>query len=132
MPQADLVGVDPSFAMTARTREAVRGLPRPTPSALVAVGRAEQLPFQSGAFDLVLSTPSARHWSDPRRAAAEIRRVAAAGASLVIADSRPQHHHPGTDPLLVALARSGLRVRDVEPLRAASLLADVELIVATA
>ncbi|WP_052434166.1 class I SAM-dependent methyltransferase [Streptacidiphilus melanogenes] len=132
LPHAGLVGVDPSFSMAVWTREA---LPTPRGSAapaFVAVSCAEQLPFHNGAFDLVLSTLSAHHWSDPARAATEIARVAAPGAVLLIAEARWQRRSADKDPLLGALGHCGLRVGSVEPLPAASLLADVELITATA
>jgi ubiquinone/menaquinone biosynthesis C-methylase UbiE len=133
LPHADLVGVDASFAMASHTHEAMPSLRTSTRPVFVAVSRAEQLPFQAGAFDLVLSTLSARHWSDPKRAASEIRRVAARGAFVLIAEARPgRGRQGGPDPFPDALNHAGLHLCGIEPLPAASLLADVELIVATA
>ena len=44
----------------------------------------EQLPFEDGQFDLILATDVIEHLEDDRQALAELRRVAAPGARLVI------------------------------------------------
>jgi SAM-dependent methyltransferase len=44
----------------------------------------EELPFDDGRFDLMLATDVIEHLDDPRRALAELRRVAAPGARLVL------------------------------------------------
>jgi SAM-dependent methyltransferase len=53
---------------------------------LARVQRApiEELPFEDGRFDLILATDVIEHLDDDRRALAELRRVAAAGAHLVV------------------------------------------------
>ncbi len=44
----------------------------------------EELPFPDGRFDLIIATDVIEHLDDDRRALAELRRVAAPGARLVI------------------------------------------------
>jgi SAM-dependent methyltransferase len=53
---------------------------------LAGVQRApiEQLPFEDGRFNLILATDVIEHLDDDRRALAELRRVAAVGARLVV------------------------------------------------
>ena len=52
------------------------------------VGDAALLPFPDGSFDLVVSTFSLHHWSDPAKGLAEIGRVVRPGASVLIWDLR--------------------------------------------
>lgn len=49
-------------------------------------GAAEQLPFEDGAFDLVLSRYSAHHWQNVRQGIREARRVVKTGGTAVISD----------------------------------------------
>jgi SAM-dependent methyltransferase len=44
----------------------------------------EELPFEDGRFDLILATDVIEHLADDRRSLAELRRVAAPGAQLVV------------------------------------------------
>lgn len=78
-PGAGLVGIDPSAPMLehCRARDAAMTLVR---------ARAEQLPFRDGSFDLVLCTMSLLRWADPAAGLAELARVAAPGAAILIAD----------------------------------------------
>jgi SAM-dependent methyltransferase len=46
-------------------------------------GRLEHLPFQDGAFDLILATDVLEHLEDDRSVMRELRRVAASGARLL-------------------------------------------------
>jgi SAM-dependent methyltransferase len=48
--------------------------------------RAERLPFADETFDVVFSTLSLRHWTDPWAGFAEIGRVLTAGGVLILAD----------------------------------------------
>jgi ubiquinone/menaquinone biosynthesis C-methylase UbiE len=83
VPAADrLVGVDPSPRMVARSREALASVPRST----VEQAPAEQLPFERGAFDLVVSTMSFDHWRDQRVGLQECARVLGADGRLVLTD----------------------------------------------
>ena len=76
-------------------------------------GAAERLPFEDGAFDLVISRFSAHHWADLDAGLREARRVLAAGGAAVFVDAVS----PGP-PLLdthlqaVELLRDPSHVRD--------------------
>jgi ubiquinone/menaquinone biosynthesis C-methylase UbiE len=50
------------------------------------VGAAEQLPWPTGTFDLVVSTTSFDHWADQRVGLAQCASVLAPGGCLVLAD----------------------------------------------
>jgi ubiquinone/menaquinone biosynthesis C-methylase UbiE len=51
-------------------------------------GDAAQIPFPDGSLDLVVSTMSLHHWSDPVAVLDEIARVLQPGGSFLIADLR--------------------------------------------
>jgi SAM-dependent methyltransferase len=69
----EVVALEPSQVMIAQ---------RPPGSAPVVPGRAEELPFEDGAFDAVMAVLSDHHWTDRRRGFAELRRVARARVVL--------------------------------------------------
>jgi len=50
------------------------------------VGTAEELPWPTGTFDLVVSTTSFDHWADQQAGLAECARVMAPGGTLVLVD----------------------------------------------
>jgi len=77
-----LVGVDPSPRMVTRSRAALESVSQ----AAVDQAPAEDLPFESGAFDLVVSTTSFDHWRDQRAGLTECARVLDSGGRLVLAD----------------------------------------------
>jgi len=66
------------------------------------LGDVASLPFPDGSFDLVVSTLSMHHWSDPRAGLYEIGRVLRPGGRAVVWDLRPGlvplHRHV-PDPL---------------------------------
>jgi len=66
------------------------------------VGNVASLPFPDRSFDLVVSTLSMHHWSDPTAGLAEIGRVLRPGARAFVWDFRhgvwPLHAHP-PDPV---------------------------------
>jgi SAM-dependent methyltransferase len=65
------------------------------------VADAALLPFEDGAFDIVVSTLSMHHWSDAHAGLAEIGRVVRPGGQVVIWDlgrGAPLHQH-APDPL---------------------------------
>ena len=66
-PGREVLALEPSDVMIAQ---------RPPGSAPVVRGRAEELPFEDGAFDAVMAVLSDHHWTDRRRGFAELRRVA--------------------------------------------------------
>ncbi|OPY01769.1 MAG: putative methyltransferase YcgJ [Syntrophorhabdus sp. PtaB.Bin047] len=53
------------------------------------LGRAEDLPFPERAFDAVFAGDSMHHFSDPRRAVGELRRVLRKGGVLVVFEIDP-------------------------------------------
>jgi SAM-dependent methyltransferase len=63
----DVTAVEPSAVMRAQ---------RPSGAAPVLDARAEQLPFDDGAFDAAMAILSDHHWDDHARGLAELRRVA--------------------------------------------------------
>jgi SAM-dependent methyltransferase len=65
----------------------------PTPSADV-VGFVEEMPLESGRFDLVLCTQVLEHADDPRRAVSELRRVTAPGGRVLASTHGVQVYHP--------------------------------------
>ncbi len=80
LPLAGTVFVDISVHALARLRDA---------SATVALGLVSALPFPDRAFDLVCALDIVEHVVDDDVALAELRRVAAAGATLLV--SVPLH-----------------------------------------
>ncbi|WP_324716786.1 methyltransferase domain-containing protein [Carboxydochorda subterranea] len=80
------------------------------------VGDAEHLPFEDGAFDVVVSRRAPHHFADIRRALAEMTRVLRPGGRLGIADMSPPED-PGAAALLNALelARDSSHARAYTP-----------------
>jgi SAM-dependent methyltransferase len=62
-----LLAVEPSAAMRAQ---------RPPGAAPCLIGRAEELPFDTGQFDVALAVLTVHHWTDLAAGVAELRRVA--------------------------------------------------------
>jgi len=81
-PRTDLVGADQSAVMLSA---AGRGRPVPDRASFVQAA-VERLPFADMAFDVVTSTVSFRHWTDPHAGLRETRRVLAPGGCLILAD----------------------------------------------
>jgi ubiquinone/menaquinone biosynthesis C-methylase UbiE len=109
-PAATLVGLDPS-------RRMLLGADPDGPAALTQA-RAERLPFADGSFDLVLATASYRHWSDPRSALREVRRVLSPLGWLVLADvfsAGRRLFRPGQPTALPAGLRAALAEADLAP-----------------
>jgi SAM-dependent methyltransferase len=65
----------------------------PTPSADV-VGVVEEMPLDSGRFDLVLCTQVLEHCDEPARAVSELRRVTAPGGRVLASTHGVQVYHP--------------------------------------
>jgi SAM-dependent methyltransferase len=73
----EVVALEPSPVMIGQ---------RPPGAACVVQGRAEELPFEDGAFDAVMAVLSDHHWSDRARGLRELRRVARRRVVLFNAD----------------------------------------------
>jgi len=86
-PAATIIGIDPAEPMRAA---AARRLARAGLSDRVAVtdGAAERLPLPADSVDLVVSSLSSHHWSDPAAAIRELLRVLRPGARALIYDLR--------------------------------------------
>jgi ubiquinone/menaquinone biosynthesis C-methylase UbiE len=98
-PNAELAGVDLAGQMVATARAIT-----PTKLAVRYVhGRAECLPFTDDVFDLVFTTLSLRHWTNPAAGIAEIGRVLTPGGLLVLADVLPSYRRRG--PVVAMLRR---------------------------
>jgi ubiquinone/menaquinone biosynthesis C-methylase UbiE len=69
-------GIDPSVHALVRARS--------RSAAECAVARAEELPFPSGSFDLVIAVGVMEHFEKPDEAAAEVRRVLAPAGHYVV------------------------------------------------
>lgn len=113
----DVVAYDLSRDMLAVVRDAAaqRGLS----SVRTEQGPAEQLPFEAGMFDLVVSRYSAHHWSDPAAALREAARVIKPGGCLCFIDVvGPQGPHAAlldTHLQALELLRDTSHVRDYSP-----------------
>jgi SAM-dependent methyltransferase len=79
-----VVGVDltPELLVLGAGRLREAGLP----NVLLQEANVERLPFVDESFDVVVCRAALHHFSDPRRALAEARRVARAGGRLVMSD----------------------------------------------
>jgi len=79
----------------------------------VRQGAAEQLPFASGAFDLVVSRFSAHHWADLDAGLSEARRVLRPGGLAVFIDAMaPAGRAADTHLQTIELLRDSSHVRD--------------------
>lgn len=83
---ADVTGLDyvPALLERARGRSAADGL-----SLDLREGDAEELPFEDGAFDVVLSTFGVMFTPDQARAASELARVCRSGGRIALASWTP-------------------------------------------
>jgi ubiquinone/menaquinone biosynthesis C-methylase UbiE len=76
-------------------------------------GAAEALPFESGAFDLIVSRYSAHHWADVPQALAECARVGAPSCRLILIDViAPETPLFDTALQVVEFLRDASHVRD--------------------
>ncbi|MBU2488028.1 MAG: class I SAM-dependent methyltransferase [Proteobacteria bacterium] len=79
-PGLELVGLDVSPAMVKQAGKNLGGQAR------MELGNAEDLPFEDGFFDVVVSTGSMHHWKDPVKGLDEIHRVLAPGGRALVYD----------------------------------------------
>ena len=84
---AQYVGLDLSLGMLRRCRTNLRLWRR---EADLILGSAEQLPFVDGAFDVVFHVGGINFFSDPRRAVAEMVRVAKPETKILVVDETEQ------------------------------------------
>ena len=89
------------------------------------VADATRLPFADAHFDLVISRVAAHHFSNPRQAMAEVRRVLRPGGRLILIDSVAPEH-PALDTFLncFELLRDSSHVRNWRPSEWVGMLAD--------
>jgi ubiquinone/menaquinone biosynthesis C-methylase UbiE len=108
-------------------------------SARFAAAIAERLPFTDAVFDLVVITLSLSHWRDQAAGLAEVSRVMAPDAVLLLVDVLPAppssrrtrataQRRLNRSPQLIAA--NGLRIRHVEPIRSITIAGGVSLIAA--
>jgi ubiquinone/menaquinone biosynthesis C-methylase UbiE len=84
---AELAGVDPAPGMIkVAAAPGVPGAPAGDERLKFSAGVAEQLPYQDGSFDLVVSVTSFDHWSDQLAGLRECHRVLVPGGHLVLVD----------------------------------------------
>lgn len=116
----EVAGLDLDPAMIERARRNVgrssrRSRSRPT----FVVGDVAALPVDDDSIDLVVSTFSLHHWSDPGAGLREIERVMRSGGKALIWDFKPGFrlfHMNAPDP--AELVRAGpLRIVSVRPWR---------------
>ena len=95
-----------------------------TTTSTLVVGAAAAFPFRAASFDVVVSTLSLHHWSDPAAGLAEIARVLRVGGRALIWDFRPgASPHPFAPPHMEPpkatdhLKGSGLELVSVAPWR---------------
>jgi ubiquinone/menaquinone biosynthesis C-methylase UbiE len=76
-------------------------------------GAAEELPFESNTFDLVVTRYSAHHWASVSRALAECARVVAPGGRMVVIDViAPETPLFDTSLQVIEFLRDASHVRD--------------------
>lgn len=69
------------------------------------VATAAELPFESGAFDLVMSYASLHHWFEPISVFNEINRVIKAGGDYIIRDNKRLYENPLLTAIVWVAAR---------------------------
>jgi ubiquinone/menaquinone biosynthesis C-methylase UbiE len=116
----DVTGIDLDPAMIERARANAARPPEAEggPPTFI-VGDVAALPFKYSAFDLVVSTFSMHHWSDPAAGLGEIHRVLRPGGRALIWDLKPGFwlfHVHAPDPAELVHA-SPLRVVSIRPWR---------------
>jgi SAM-dependent methyltransferase len=106
-----ITAYDPSSGMlTVVAQEAAR---RGHGAIETQIGAAEDLPFESNTFDLVVTRYSAHHWSSVPRALAECARVIAPGGRLVVIDvTAPETPLLDTCLQVIEFLRDASHVRD--------------------
>jgi SAM-dependent methyltransferase len=78
-PSAQLMGIDPAEGQLRIARKLV-------PDALFFASAVEKVPLPDESVDVVLSTFSFHHWSDPAMGVRELTRVLRPGGRMIVAD----------------------------------------------
>lgn len=115
----DVTGLDLDPQMIERARANVDEHPGTGRSPAFVIGDVAALPFDDASFDVVVSTFSLHHWSDPPAGLREIERVLRPGGRALIWDLKPglpMFHRRLADPAEHMLA-GPLRIVDVRPWR---------------
>jgi SAM-dependent methyltransferase len=81
---AQVIAVDLTEPMLEQARQLAA--PRRLTNVEFRRGDVERLPFDSGAFDRVISRYSAHHWPNPQNALREFRRILRPAGNLLLAD----------------------------------------------
>jgi SAM-dependent methyltransferase len=106
-----VIAYDLSAQMLAVVAHAARD--RQLPNIETRQGPAEKLPFEDGAFDVVVTRLSAHHWLDVPAALKEVHRVLGAGGVAILVDVvAPESPLLDTTLQAVELLRDASHVRD--------------------
>ena len=81
IPGLELCGLDVAAEMLGRSHDAA-------PTASLTLGSGAELPFRDSVYDLVTSSLSLHHWTDPVAVLREVRRVLVPGGVALILDLR--------------------------------------------
>jgi SAM-dependent methyltransferase len=114
----EVIGLDLDPMMVARAEANAAGIAA-GPQPMFVVGDVADLPFDAGSFDLVVSTFSMHHWSDPKSGLSEVARVLRPNGRALVWDLKaglPLFHRHAPDPL-EAVSGSGLRTVRATPWR---------------
>jgi ubiquinone/menaquinone biosynthesis C-methylase UbiE len=84
LPQAKIIGVDLSSGMLQIARENADEAGMSNFEA--RLGRAEEMPVESGSADLVVTQSSLHEWEDPQKGLSEVFRVLKPGGRLILKD----------------------------------------------
>lgn len=87
-------GVKPYFPFFASIASEYVGLDVVASAATDVVGSVEDIPLDTGRFDVVLCTQVLEHCEDPSRAVAELNRVTAPGGRVLASTHGVQVYHP--------------------------------------
>jgi len=84
LPQAKIIGVDLSSGMLQIARE--NADEAGVANFETRLGRAEEMPVESGSADLVVTQSSLHEWEDPQKGLSEVFRVLKPGGRLIFKD----------------------------------------------
>lgn len=84
LPQAKIIGVDPSSEMLKIARKNADEAEMSNYE--TRLGRAEEIPIESNSVNLVVTQSSLHEWENPQKGLSEIFRVLKPGGSLILKD----------------------------------------------